>query len=130
MVEMKQLNKTELQIMEYLWKLEKGFMKDIVDLFPQPKPAYTTISTLLSRMCTKNYVGFTKLGRDKHYFPILKKKSYFSNQLKTMITHFFDDSSAQFASFFTKNTELSMEELIDLQKIVNDQITNKKMSKS
>jgi predicted transcriptional regulator len=112
--------------MEYIWKLEEGFMKDIVEQFPKPKPAYTTISTLLSRMCDKNYIGFTKLGRDKHYFPVLKKNVYFSNQIKTMITHFFNDSTTQFASFFTKNSNLSMAELKELQNMVNAQITNKK----
>lgn len=111
--------------MEYLWKLEKGFMKDIVEQFPEPKPAYTTISTLLSRMCTKKYIGFTKLGRDKQYFPILKKKTYFSNQIKGMITHFFDNSSTQFASFFTKNTDLSIDELKELQKLLDEQIAKK-----
>ena len=55
---MNQLNKSELQIMKYLWKLEKGFMKQIVEEFPEPAPAYTTISTLLTRMVNKGYVGF------------------------------------------------------------------------
>ena len=125
-MEIKQLNKSELQIMEYLWKLEKGFMKDIVEQFPEPRPAYTTISTLLSRMCAKNYIGFTKLGRDKQYFPSLQKKEYFSTQIKLMITNFFDNSTTQFASFFTKNADLTMEELKELQQLVNKQISNKK----
>ena len=126
---MKQLNATELEIMEYLWKLKKGFMKDIVELFPEPKPAYTTTSTLLSRMIAKNYVGFTKLGRDKQYYPVLKKKEYFSSQLKNMITHFFDDSASQFASFFTSNTNLSVEELTELKKMLDDQIKLKNEKK-
>jgi len=125
-VEIKQLNKTELQVMKYLWILEKGFMKDIVDLFPEPKPAYTTTSTLLSRMCDKNYIGFNRLGRDKEYFPILKKNDYFSSQMKTMITHFFNDSKSQFASFFTKNADFSVEELEELQELVNQKISQKK----
>ncbi len=125
-MEIKQLNKTELQVMKYLWILEKGFMKDIVDLFPEPKPAYTTTSTLLSRMCDKNYIGFNRLGRDKEYFPILKKNDYFSSQMKTMITHFFNDSKSQFASFFTKNADFSVEELEELQELVNQKISQKK----
>ncbi|MBJ7881148.1 BlaI/MecI/CopY family transcriptional regulator [Gelidibacter salicanalis] len=123
---MKQLNKTELQVMKYLWILNKGFMKDIIDLFPEPKPAYTTVSTLLSRMCDKNYIGFNRLGRDKEYFPILKKNEYFASQMKTMITHFFNDSTSQFASFFTKNADFSMEELEELQELVKQKIDQKK----
>ncbi|WP_307810555.1 BlaI/MecI/CopY family transcriptional regulator [Gelidibacter salicanalis] len=125
-MDIKQLNKTELQVMKYLWILNKGFMKDIIDLFPEPKPAYTTVSTLLSRMCDKNYIGFNRLGRDKEYFPILKKNEYFASQMKTMITHFFNDSTSQFASFFTKNADFSMEELEELQELVKQKIDQKK----
>jgi len=119
---MKQLNSSELEIMEYLWKLKKGFMKDIVELFPEPRPAYTTISTLLSRMVAKKYVGFIKMGRDKQYFPVLKKDDYFSSQIKKMITHFFDDSATQFASFFTSNSNLSVDELNELKGLLDSQI--------
>ena len=124
-MDIKQLNKTELQVMKYLWMLNKGFMKDIVDLFPEPKPAYTTISTLLSRMCDKNYVGFTRLGRDKEYYPILKKNDYFTSQMKTMITHFFNDSKSQFASFFTKSTNLTKAELEELKTLIDSEIKKK-----
>lgn len=123
---MKQLNQTELQIMKYLWELKKAFMKDIVAQFPEPKPAYTTTATLLSRMCSKGYVGFEKLGRDKHYFPILKKNEYFSAELKGMIKNFFDDSAAQFASFFTQKTELSEEQLEELQAMITKQLETKR----
>lgn len=119
-VDIKQLNKTELQVMKYLWRIEIGFMKDIVEQFPEPKPAYTTTSTLLSRMCDKNYIGFNRLGRDKQYYPILKKNDYFSNQVKDMIKHFFNDSTGQFASFFAKNTDFNMDELKALEAIVKN----------
>ncbi|SFU65043.1 Predicted transcriptional regulator [Pustulibacterium marinum] len=125
-MDIKQLNKSELQIMKYLWKLEKGFMKDIVSEFPEPKPAYTTISTLLSRMCKKGYVDFEKLGRDKLYYPVLEKESYFSGQVKSMISNFFDNSASQFASFFTKDKNMSIEELEEIEKLVQKSIQQKK----
>ncbi|MDH7914137.1 BlaI/MecI/CopY family transcriptional regulator [Winogradskyella sp. SYSU M77433] len=125
-MDIKQLNKSELQIMKYLWNLKKGFMKDIVEQFPEPKPAYTTISTLLSRMCNKNYIGFERLGRDKQYYPILRKSDYFSKQVNGMIQHFFNDSKAQFASFFTKNADLSVQELEELQDLLKQKIEEKK----
>ena len=124
-MEIKQLNKSELQIMKYLWILGKGFMKDIVEQFPEPKPAYTTTSTILKRMCDKNYIGFERLGRDKLYYPLLKKNEYFSKQVNGMITHFFNDSKAQFASFFTKNVDLSMKEMEELQALLQQQINQK-----
>lgn len=125
-MDIKQLNKTELQIMKYLWKIEKGFMKDIVEQFPNPSPAYTTISTLVGRMVDKNYIGFEKYGRDKEYFPILQKNEYFAAQLKDMVSNFFNNSTSQFASFFAKNSDFSLEELEDLQELVKEQISNKK----
>nr|WP_321248199.1 BlaI/MecI/CopY family transcriptional regulator [uncultured Psychroserpens sp.] len=125
-MDIKQLNKTELQIMKYLWILKKGFMKDIVEQFPEPRPAYTTISTLLKRMCDKDYISFERLGRDKQYYPVLKKNDYFSKQVNGMITHFFNDSKSQFASFFTKNADLSMQELEELQELLQEKINHKK----
>ncbi len=125
-MDIKQLNKSELQIMKYLWTLENGFMKDIVEKFPEPRPAYTTISTLLKRMVDKDYIGFERLGRDKQYYPILKKNEYFSRQVNGMIQHFFNDSKAQFASFFTKNADLSIQELQELQELLKQKIENKK----
>lgn len=125
-MDIKQLNKTELQIMKYLWTLKKAFMKDIVEQFPEPKPAYTTISTLLTRMCDKDYISFERLGRDKQYYPVLKKNDYFSKQVNGMITHFFNDSKSQFASFFTKNADLSMQELEELQQLLQEKINHKK----
>lgn len=112
--------------MKYLWKIEKGFMKDIVVEFPEPKPAYTTIATLVSRMVNKEYVGFEKLGRDKLYFPLLQKNTYFKTQMKEVVTDFFNNSSSQFASFFTKNADFSLEELEELEKMIQKKINQKK----
>lgn len=127
-VETKSLTKAELQIMKSLWKIERGFMKDIVEEFPKPRPAYTTISTLVGRMVDKKHIGFEKFGRDKRYFPLLKKNTYFKTQVREMVSGFFNDSASQFASFFTKNTDLSLEELEELQEILQEKI-NKKKSK-
>lgn len=125
-MEIKQLNSTELEVMKYLWELDNAFMKDIVDAFPEPKPAYTTISTLLSRMCDKGYIGFERLGRDKKYYPILQKKEYFASQLNGMVKHFFNNSASQLASFFAKDTNLSLKQLEDLEDLVKEEISNKK----
>lgn len=122
----RQLNKTELRLLKHLWRIEQGFLKEIVAAYEEPKPAYTTISTLINRMVKKGYVGFEMMGRDKLYYPILKKNEYFRNQLRGMVSGFFNNSPAQFASFFTKNTDLSLEELEDLQEMVQRKIEQKK----
>ena len=119
------LTNAEEQVMKYLWKLEKAYMKNILDQFPDPKPASTTISTLLKRMTEKKFIGYNQHGSNREYFPLIKKTDYFSIHVKNLIKDFFNDSSAQFASFFTKETNMTQEELQELKKIIDNQLTDK-----
>jgi BlaI family transcriptional regulator, penicillinase repressor len=121
-----QLTNAEEQVMKYLWKLEKGYMKNILDEYPQPKPATTTIATLLKRMIDKQFVGYTQYGSNREYFPLVKKNDYFSKQVNSMIKEFFNNSASQFASFFTTETHLSDADLKELQELIDKQIQNKK----
>jgi len=121
-----QLTKTEEQLMELLWKQEKAFMKDLLELFPDPKPATTTVATLLKRMADKGFVGYKEYGKSREYFPMVEKSDYFSKQVNGMIKSFFNNSAAQFASFFTKETDLSASELEELRKIIDKEIQKKK----
>lgn len=123
---MEQLSKTEEQLMEHLWKLEKAFMKDLLEAFSEPKPATTTVATLLKRMIDKGFVGYRTYGNVREYYPLVKKSDYFSDHLKGLIKNFFNNSTAQFASFFTSETNLSEKELQELRKIVDQQIKKKK----
>lgn len=116
------LSKSEEQLMNYLWKLKTAFMKDLLTEFPDPKPATTTVATLLKRMQDKGFVDYKLYGNSREYFPLVKKKEYFSTHLKGLIKDFFDDSSTQFASFFTSETDLSTEQLEALKKIIDEQI--------
>ena len=100
------LSKTEEQLMQHLWKLEKAFMKDILEQYDDPKPATTTIATLLKRMNDKGYISYITFGKSREYFPLIKKADYFSKHLNGLIKNFFNDSASQFASFFTKETNL------------------------
>ena len=123
---MAKLTKTEEVIMKHLWKLEKAFMKDLVDEFPKPRPAYTTIATVLTRMIEKGYVGYKQYGKVREYYPLLKKSEYFAKHFNAIVKDFFDNSTTQFASFFATRTNLSLEELEDLKKLVETQIKMKK----
>ena len=119
------LSKSEEQLMQILWKQEKAFMKDLIEAYPEPKPAPTTIATLLKRMQDKGFVDYKQYGRSREYFPLVKKKDYFSKQFNGIIKNFFNDSASQFASFFTKETNLTKEELEDLKKLIDNEIKNK-----
>ncbi|WP_308993183.1 BlaI/MecI/CopY family transcriptional regulator [Mariniflexile litorale] len=120
-----QLSKTEEDLMNHLWKLEKGFMKDLLEACPEPKPATTTVATLLKRMTDKGFISYTLYGNSREYYPLVKKKDYFSKHVNGLIKNFFNDSASQFASFFTKETNLTKEELEDLKKLIDSEIKNK-----
>jgi BlaI family transcriptional regulator, penicillinase repressor len=121
-----QLSKTEEQLMEYIWKQEKAYLKDIVDSFPDPKPAATTIATLLKRMQDKGFVGYDTHGNSRQYYPLVKKEDYFSRHVKGIIKNFFGNSALQFASFFTANSNLTASQLEELKKIIDKEIKRKK----
>lgn len=125
-VEQMQLSNSEEQLMEHLWKLEKAFMKDLLEAYPKPKPATTTVATLLKRMIDKKFVSYTAFGNSREYFPLVKKSDYFSKHVNGLIKNFFNDSASQFASFFTTETNLSEKELEDLKKIIDIQLQKKK----
>lgn len=120
------LTAAEEQLMELIWDKSEVFMKDIIDTYPDPKPATTTIATLLKRMQNKGFVGYKLMGNSRQYYPLVKKSDYFSKHVKDLINDFFGSSAMQFASFFTKETNLSKDELEDLRKIIDEQIKNKK----
>ena len=121
-----QLSKTEELIMELIWNKEKIFLKDLIDCFPDPKPATTTIATLLKRMQDKGFVGYNLFGNSRQYYPLVNKTDYFSKHVNGIIKNYFGDSALQFASFFTTTSNLSTSELEDLKKIIDQEIKRKK----
>lgn len=121
-----QLSNAEEQVMEHLWKLEKAFMKDLLEAFPEPKPATTTVATLLKRMIDKNFVAYNEFGNSREYYPLVKKTDYFSKHVNGLIKNFFNDSASQFASFFTRETNLTESELEDLKKMIDAELQKRK----
>jgi len=120
-----QLSKTEELLMTHLWNLEAAYMKDLIACYDDPKPATTTIATLLKRMQDKGYVDFNTEGRARKYFALVKKEDYVSGQFRGFVNSFFGDSATQFASFFTKSTDMSKDELETLKKMIDNQIAKK-----
>ena len=116
------LTETEMILMEILWTKEKVFMKDILEDYADPKPASTTVATLLKRMQNKDLVGYKLYGNSREYFPKVKKENYFKNEMTSMIDRFFNSSVSQFASFFTSNSKLSQKQLKELRDIIDKEI--------
>jgi len=120
------LSKAEEQLMEIIWKNGKVFMKDIIESYPEPKPAGTTVATLLKRMQNKGVVAYKLYGNSRQYFPLITKEDYFAKHIGEMVKGFFGNSALQFASFFTTTSDLSEKELQELKKIVEQEIKRKK----
>jgi predicted transcriptional regulator len=120
------LTNAEEQIMKLLWRLDRAFIRDLLNEFPDPKPATTTVLTLLKRMIDKGFVSYKQYGNSREYFPLINKTQYFSNHINGLINDFFNNSTAQFASFFTNETEMNQDELKELRDLVDKKIAAKK----
>jgi len=120
------LSKAEEELMNHLWEKEKAFLKDLIEAYPDPKPAATTISTLLKRMQEKKFVDYQTEGKARLYFPLVSKESYFGKQLQGLIKNFFNDSPVQFASFFSKQSSFTEAQLKELKSMIDDQLNQKK----
>jgi len=120
------LSKSEEKLMELIWSNQPIFMKELLEVHSEPKPAPSTIATLLMRMQKKGYVGFRLFGNSRQYHALVEKPDYFSGQVKTMIKDFFSDSPLKFASFFTKKANLTTMELEEIKKLVETEIERRK----
>jgi len=123
------LTTAEEQIMKLLWRLERAFIRDLLNEFPEPKPASTTVLTLLKRMIDKGFVSYKLFGNSREYYPLIKKSDYFSDHINGLIKDFFNNSTAQFASFFANETKMNQEELKELRDLVDKKIASKKTKK-
>lgn len=120
------LSATEETLMHHLWSRERAFMKDLLDAYDDPKPAATTVATLLKRMTDKGLVAYREYGNSREYYPLVTRQAYFANHVNGLIKKFFNNSAAQFASFFTTQADLSAEELESLHQLIEEQLKKKK----
>jgi len=113
---MKELTKAEDQIMQILWKLEKGFVKDIIDHMPNPKPAYNTVSTITRILEKKGFVGYKAYGKTHEYYPLIPKEKYTKFYLNNMLSGYFNGSFQNLVSFFAKEEKLDLQDIDTLMK--------------
>ena len=105
------LTKAEEQIMQYLWKLRKGFLKDILELFLEPKPHTNTVSTILKVLKEKGFVDYEVFGRQHEYFPLVSKEQYTGKSMKSLVKNYFKGSYKNVVSFLVEKNEMSVEDL-------------------
>jgi BlaI family transcriptional regulator, penicillinase repressor len=123
---MKPLTKAEEQIMQVLWKLEKAFLRDIVEAMPAPKPHQNTVATLLKILVEKEFVGINVLGRQHEYVPLVNKDEYSRRSIKQMVKGYFEGSFSNVVSFMVKDNNISIEELEALLAQIKKQQNAKK----
>jgi len=116
------LTPAEEQLMKILWASNKIFMKEILASYDDPKPAPSTVATLLKRMQSKGFVDYKLYGNSREYFPLIKKNSYFGGKVQEMINKFFGGSDVAFASFFTEESKMNKEELEELKILIEQKI--------
>lgn len=115
-MEVKTLTKAEEEIMHILWKIKKGFVKELLDHFDEPKPAYNTVSTIVRILEKKGFVGYTAFGKTHEYFPLISKEHYTRFYLRSMISGYFNGSFSSLVSFFAQQETLSVKEIEALEK--------------
>lgn len=104
--------------MQILWRLEQGFVRDIIDELPEPKPAYNTISTIVRILEEKGFVDHTAVGKSHRYHPVVHKDEYRKFYLDTLVTGYFGGSFDRLVSFFVKENNMSIAEFEKLLKTV------------
>jgi BlaI family transcriptional regulator, penicillinase repressor len=115
---MKRLTTAEEQIMQVLWQIQKGFVKDILLELPDPKPAYNTVSTIIRILEKKQIISYHAFGKAHQYYPLVSKSDYMKSTMKGFVREYFSNSYKEMLSFFAKEEKMSIMELEDLLEVI------------
>ena len=116
----RELTKFELKLMNILWDKEKAFVNDVIEELPEPKPAYSTISTMMRILVQKGYADYEAFGKSHRYYPIVSKDEYSRGFLRNTRDNLFGGSYKSMISFFAESESLSREDINELIEILND----------
>ena len=122
---MKTLTKAEEEVMVILWDMERALVRDILERLPHPKPAYNTVSTVVRVLEKKGFVSHKSYGTTYEYFPLVPKEEYTKFRFRDLMEKYFNNSFSQLASFFTKEHDLSLQELEQIMQEVREEIQKK-----
>jgi predicted transcriptional regulator len=119
---MKPLTRKEQEILETLYRIEKGFVKDVIAALPdENKPAYNTVSTLIRRLENKGYVGYEEFGSTYRYYPLVPAKEYQQQGLSKIVDTFFGSSYKSVVAHFAKEQKLSKQDLEEIMKMIEEE---------
>lgn len=126
---MKELTRAEEQVMQILWELESGFIKDIAEKFADPKPANTTISTVVKILETKGFVDHKVYGKVHEYYPIVSKEEYTKVFMGNIMKGYFNSSYQKLVSFFARDKSMTIKEMEEMMAILKEEMEKKKVSR-
>ncbi len=119
-MEIKELTKAEEQIMQVLWDLGKGFVKDVIEELPAPKPAYNTVSTIIRILETKGFIDHEAFGKSHRYFPVISREDYRSFATGKLLNNYFSNSVENMFSFFVKEKKIDLKEADEILKLIEN----------
>ncbi len=127
-MEIKELTKAEKEVMQILWRLKKGFIKDILEKFPDPRPAYSTISTIIRILQDKGFVNYRAYGRTYQYFPVISKDDYRKAHMSNFVKDYFSNSYQKMVSFFAREDSITVEEMQEIMDMMKNMDRSKRKS--
>ena len=120
------LTKAEEQVMQILWELRESVVKDLMEHFEEPKPAYTTVATVLRVLEKKGFVSFRKVGNTYLYSPLVTKVEYMRFQVSNLLSNYFNGSFPKMATFFARENDISIADLENILKAAHQEMDNEK----
>ena len=115
---LRELTRAEEEVMQVLWRIKTGFVKDIIPFFPDPKPAYNTISTVVRILEEKGFIGHRAFGKTHQYFPLVLKSEYSRFVIKNLTKGYFSGSLKNLISFMAEEEELSIKDIEEIKKLI------------
>ncbi|EPR68661.1 BlaI/MecI/CopY family transcriptional regulator [Cyclobacterium qasimii] len=117
---MEALTNNEEQVMQIIWELEKALVRDVLNQFPEPKPPYTTLASVIKQLENKGYLDHKTYGNTHEYFPLINKKAYQHSSFNLLVKNYFEGSAKNVLSFMVKEDKLSEKDIQDLEKMVEN----------
>ena len=125
-MDIKELTKAEEQVMQILWEIKKGFVKEVIEKISEPKPAYNTVSTIIRILEKKGFVGYNSFGKTHEYFPLIAKDEYRIFFLRNFMGNYFGGSIQNLVSFFAKENDLDINDMEEIMKYVEEDLKSDK----
>lgn len=125
-MEIKELTNAEEEVMQILWRLKKAFIKEILEKFDEPRPAYSTVSTIIRILQDKGFVNYRAYGRTYQYFPVISKDDYRKAQMSSFVRNYFSNSYQKMVSFFAREDSITVKDMEEIMEMMKSSENNKR----